>query len=443
MEKLHAYEFGYSGKDEMVDEMVDLMNKVLNTLDCKEVPFVKSEIIEYYKDTIFHNFDIDDFKADFIESNVIRSIGQAVMDYVNDSLDDVEKGNKGLHIDTDLQGYVTVIINGKEYDENKPRDYFIPMGDDYIALKMREIIDKTVYDSRELRDMVKREDIDIDSYGKNALEEDAVVITSYKADKSVEIPYKDIYNIAVSHLSEDFSYRSDDLMIAVSISAKIEIMKAIKNIQKSQTKDFQISGEVVQDSPLHIGIVDYDHEPQYNEEDNFINYYIAADDQTFKELVARTNLLQDESKSWQEIWQEILDGDDYIDMYVNAYSDHIDAFLYYKDKEYSVFLTAEEKQRLIEAMKKAGMDIQEDLQLEAYRAYKDSWIEEYISNEVMKQTRAIWENNEELQEMMPFENYIEEYGFSNGKKYASYKDFLDNKFQNVIKSKEEKCYEKI
>lgn len=34
MEKLHAYEFGYSGKDEMIDEMVDLMNKVFETLDC-------------------------------------------------------------------------------------------------------------------------------------------------------------------------------------------------------------------------------------------------------------------------------------------------------------------------------------------------------------------------------------------------------------------------
>lgn len=66
--------------------------------------------------------------------------------------------------------------------------------------------------------------------------------------------------------------------------------------------------------------------------------------------------------------------------------------------------------------------------LREYEKDKEKRIEEHISDEVMEETKAIYESNEELQKWMPFDNYVEEYGFSNGESFVSFFQYLNDKF---------------
>ena len=191
-----------------------------------------------------------------------------------------------------------------------------------------------------------------------------------------------------------------------------------------ETVEFLISFE----DKLHIGIICCDRDPQWEIGKNRINYYIAADDKMLEELTARTDLLEANNITWQEM----IESDDYINMYVNAYPDHTEVFLEHEYKEYSVPLTVEEESQLKQEMKKMGMDIQQDLKEMAYEKYKEEWIKDHISDVEMTATEAAYENDEEAKDMT-FEEYVEEYGFANGMLYACFDEFLENEYKDIVK----------
>ena len=60
-----------------------------------------------------------------------------------------------------------------------------------------------------------------------------------------------------------------------------------------------------------------------------------------------------------------------------------------------------------------------------YVAYKQQWIAEHISDEVMTATEASYENNENAKDMTLHE-YVENYGFADGSCYADFEEFRDN-----------------
>lgn len=66
-------------------------------------------------------------------------------------------------------------------------------------------------------------------------------------------------------------------------------------------------------------------------------------------------------------------------------------------------------------------------QLVAYEKYKNQWIKDHISDTEMTATEATYENNEEAEEMT-FEEYLDEYGFSNGECYNTFEEFLHNRY---------------
>ena len=67
-------------------------------------------------------------------------------------------------------------------------------------------------------------------------------------------------------------------------------------------------------------------------------------------------------------------------------------------------------------------------QLEEYEKFKEKWVEEHISDEIMEETKAIYDSDEELQKWTSFDDYVEINGFTNGKSFPSFIHYLNDKF---------------
>ena len=77
----------------------------------------------------------------------------------------------------------------------------------------------------------------------------------------------------------------------------------------------------------------------------------------------------------------------------------------------------------------------------AYEIFKRCWINQHIDDITMTQTEALYEydeSNKNLHECedttdgMSFDEYVEKYGFANGKIYPCYEEFLDNDFEDFL-----------
>lgn len=143
--------------------------------------------------------------------------------------------------------------------------------------------------------------------------------------------------------------------------------------------------ELEQKAGLHIGIVEKSIDnPQIMCEngESFLNYYIAADDRTLKELCDRTYLF--EESGLDSFYDLVCSGwhESYVDMYVNAYQDgSMNVFLTYGGSEYNVPMKKDELELLEYKMKKIGMDVQEDLEmyydeLSEIRSEKNSFVKD-------------------------------------------------------------------
>lgn len=62
----------------------------------------------------------------------------------------------------------------------------------------------------------------------------------------------------------------------------------------------------------------------------------------------------------------------------------------------------------------------------AYEAYKKKWIREHIDNDIMEMTMANYDNRDEDDDDMTFDEYVEEYGFANGMCYVCFDEFVNN-----------------
>lgn len=60
-----------------------------------------------------------------------------------------------------------------------------------------------------------------------------------------------------------------------------------------------------------------------------------------------------------------------------------------------------------------------------YETYKKEWVQEHIDDITMTDTQSLYENSEDAMEMT-FNEYVEEYGFSDGSCYAGYDEFCAN-----------------
>lgn len=60
-----------------------------------------------------------------------------------------------------------------------------------------------------------------------------------------------------------------------------------------------------------------------------------------------------------------------------------------------------------------------------YETYKKDWVQEHVDDITMTDTQSLYENSEEATEMT-FNEYVEEYGFSDGSMYASFDEFCMN-----------------
>lgn len=65
---------------------------------------------------------------------------------------------------------------------------------------------------------------------------------------------------------------------------------------------------------------------------------------------------------------------------------------------------------------------------ELYERYKEEWVKDHISDEVMTATEAMYENDEDAQDMT-FTEYVEDSGYADGSIYACYNEFIDNEFE--------------
>lgn len=80
------------------------------------------------------------------------------------------------------------------------------------------------------------------------------------------------------------------------------------------------------------------------------------------------------------------------------------------------------KEELLEAYDSI-METKENL----YETFKKEWIDEHIDDITMTDTQSLYENIEESKNMT-FNEYVEEYGFSDGSVYPSFEEFCDNEF---------------
>lgn len=63
-----------------------------------------------------------------------------------------------------------------------------------------------------------------------------------------------------------------------------------------------------------------------------------------------------------------------------------------------------------------------------YERYKDEWIKDHISDEVMTATEALYENDEDARDLTLTE-YVDEFGYSDGSGCPCYDEFMDNEFE--------------
>lgn len=93
--------------------------------------------------------------------------------------------------------------------------------------------------------------------------------------------------------------------------------------------------------------------------------------------------------------------------------------------------------------KSIDMNINPELSYEerAYEMFKHSWVLQHIDNITMTQTEALYENDEDNNNLhecedttdgMSFDEYVEKYGFANGEIYPCYEEFLDNDFEDFL-----------
>ena len=72
-----------------------------------------------------------------------------------------------------------------------------------------------------------------------------------------------------------------------------------------------------------------------------------------------------------------------------------------------------------------------------YELYKQDWIHEHLSNQQVKDTIVdYFEGLVDSSEDFTFQDYIEEYGYTNGEVYSCYDEFMDNEYsdEEYIKS---------
>lgn len=147
-------------------------------------------------------------------------------------------------------------------------------------------------------------------------------------------------------------------------------------------EEWKKQNEETAEKPLHIEIIDnVPDNPQIMSEngESFLNYYIAADDRTLEELCERTCFFEE---SGLESFDELVNSDSYVDMYVNAYQDgSMNVCLTYGGSEYNVPMKEDELELLEYKMKKIGMDVQKDLEtyhdeLSEIRSEKDSFVKD-------------------------------------------------------------------
>lgn len=62
-----------------------------------------------------------------------------------------------------------------------------------------------------------------------------------------------------------------------------------------------------------------------------------------------------------------------------------------------------------------------------YERYKDAWLKEHITDDIITQTEAAYENDPDA--VGSFADYVEENGYANGERYYSFKEFLDREYR--------------
>lgn len=66
--------------------------------------------------------------------------------------------------------------------------------------------------------------------------------------------------------------------------------------------------------------------------------------------------------------------------------------------------------------------------LATYETYKKEWIAEHIDDQTMANTEALYENDENAVDLT-FDEYVQEYGFTDGSCYASFAEFRENEYK--------------
>ena len=66
-----------------------------------------------------------------------------------------------------------------------------------------------------------------------------------------------------------------------------------------------------------------------------------------------------------------------------------------------------------------------------YELYKQEWIHSHLSNQQIKDSIVDYFELVDSSEEFTFQDYVEEYGFTSGKVYACYDEFMDNEYCNI------------
>lgn len=70
--------------------------------------------------------------------------------------------------------------------------------------------------------------------------------------------------------------------------------------------------------------------------------------------------------------------------------------------------------------------------MKLYEGYKEKWIKDHVDDKYMALAKAQYENRDEDDEDMTFDEYIEEYGFPGGAVYACLDEFIDTDIVSYI-----------
>lgn len=84
---------------------------------------------------------------------------------------------------------------------------------------------------------------------------------------------------------------------------------------------------------------------------------------------------------------------------------------------------------------------------ELYKQYKEQWVRENVTDDMLTKTEAAYENDPDIDENMTFEAYVEEHGYVcdtafHGICYQTFDEFLKNDYHTFLEKEKQAAKKK-